>query len=379
MAARGTNGRDVVMGLVVTTGRIGATTGRLVFYPARAVARSPLGGPFRGRADSLAATGRNAELDARRRLETVAGGALATPEAEQVIDGVFAGALPEAVARSLVDHRVVERIVAEALERAELERKSEAALETERTEQLVEQVLTSPSLERMLVDALESRLTLELTDTVVHSEAFKRALTNVLSSPEVRRALAGQSRSFAGEIAAGLRARMVRVDDAVERRCRRWVGRHPRPEILSSDGRAMPFAGIATRGVGLAADAVLLTLIFLVGTGLLGLVVSLVWKPRPASAVEAFLAVAWVLLEVTYFTWFWSTVGQTPGMRLMRVRVADAGGSAPGPWRSLLRLVGLALAILLLFLGFVPVLFDDRRRALQDYLAGTVVIVSDDA
>jgi uncharacterized RDD family membrane protein YckC len=364
MAARGTNGRDVVMGLAVTTGRVGAAAGRVALAPARAVARSPLGAPFRGRADSLALTGRNAEFDARRRLETAAGGALATPEAEQVIDHVLAGGLPEAVARSLVDHHVVERIVAEALERAEAERQ----LETVQTEQL----------ERLVSDALESRLTVDLTDAMVHSPAFKSALTNVLSSPEVREAIKGQSHSFADEIAAGARARMRRADDAVERRCRRWVGRHQRPEILAADGRSIPYGGIATRGVGLAADAVLLTLIYLVGTGLLGLVVSLVWKPRPAWAVDTFLAVAWVLLEVAYFTWFWSTVGQTPGMRLMHVRVAVRGGSTPpGPWRSLLRLVGLALAILLLFLGFVPVLFDDRRRALQDYLAGTVVVSTD--
>jgi uncharacterized RDD family membrane protein YckC len=36
--------------------------------------------------------------------------------------------------------------------------------------------------------------------------------------------------------------------------------------------------------------------------------------------------------------------------------------------------VGLALAIIPLFAGFLPVLVDDRRRALQDLLAGTVVL-----
>ena len=39
-----------------------------------------------------------------------------------------------------------------------------------------------------------------------------------------------------------------------------------------------------------------------------------------------------------------------------------------------MRLIGLGLAIIPLFLGFVPVLFDERRRALQDFLAGTVVV-----
>jgi hypothetical protein len=38
------------------------------------------------------------------------------------------------------------------------------------------------------------------------------------------------------------------------------------------------------------------------------------------------------------------------------------------------RLVGLGLAIIPLGAGFLPVLVDDRRRALQDFLAGTVVL-----
>jgi uncharacterized RDD family membrane protein YckC len=37
------------------------------------------------------------------------------------------------------------------------------------------------------------------------------------------------------------------------------------------------------------------------------------------------------------------------------------------------------VAILLLFIGFLPVLVDDRRRALQDLLAGTAVVYDDDA
>ena len=60
-------------------------------------------------------------------------------------------------------------------------------------------------------------------------------------------------------------------------------------------------------------------------------------------------------------------------MRLMRVRVVSASGKAPSGWRSLIRLVGLAIAVILLFTGFLPALVDGRRRALQDFMAGTTV------
>ena len=40
----------------------------------------------------------------------------------------------------------------------------------------------------------------------------------------------------------------------------------------------------------------------------------------------------------------------------MHLRVVDGSGSVPGLARSLLRFVGLALSILLLFVGFLPAL-----------------------
>jgi hypothetical protein len=40
---------------------------------------------------------------------------------------------------------------------------------------------------------------------------------------------------------------------------------------------------------------------------------------------------------------------------------------------STLRFVGLLLAIVPLFAGFLPMLVDLHRRGLQDYVAGTVV------
>jgi uncharacterized RDD family membrane protein YckC len=74
-----------------------------------------------------------------------------------------------------------------------------------------------------------------------------------------------------------------------------------------------------------------------------------------------------------YLVTFWTVTGETPGMRVMGLRVTDHHGAPPGVGRSLLRLVGLWLAIVPLFAGFLPVLFDDRRRALQDFIAGTLV------
>jgi len=356
-----TNGASAVGGLVVKTGRVGATTGRLALLPARLVARSWLG------------------VAARRRLEAVPGDVLATPEAERAVDRVLAGPLPEAVARSLVEHRVIERVVGEALATADLERLVASALEHERTERLVEQVLASPALERLLTDALESRLTLELTDRMVRSPEFERVLARVLSGPEVRAALTHQTTTLAEEMAAGVRRRAIRLDAAAEAGPRRLLRRPPRAQVAPGEAPSVPYAGLATRGVGLAVDAALAQLIFLIGSALIGLVASLVGTLRPVWLVGALVGGGWALVLGTYFVAFWTVAGQTPGMRLMRLRMHDDTGAPPGLGRSLLRLIGLALSIVFLFAGFLPALVDDRRRALHDLLAGTVVVYGEHA
>ena len=61
----------------------------------------------------------------------------------------------------------------------------------------------------------------------------------------------------------------------------------------------------------------------------------------------------------------------------MRIRVRGPGGAAPSFARSLLRVLGLALAIIPCFAGFIPAFFDGRRRALPDLIAGTTVEVDD--
>ena len=76
----------------------------------------------------------------------------------------------------------------------------------------------------------------------------------------------------------------------------------------------------------------------------------------------------------SYFVFFWSVAGQTPAMRIMDIRVRRAGATEPPSlWRSIVRLIGLVLAIIPFFAGFLPVLVDDRRRGIHDMMAGTVV------
>jgi uncharacterized RDD family membrane protein YckC len=89
------------------------------------------------------------------------------------------------------------------------------------------------------------------------------------------------------------------------------------------------------------------------------------------------LASGWALLASGYFVLFWSGAGQTPGMRLFRLRLYGRSGRPPSLGRAVLRAVGTLIAIIPLFAGYLPVLFNERRRGLPDFLAGTVVVYED--
>jgi uncharacterized RDD family membrane protein YckC len=122
---------------------------------------------------------------------------------------------------------------------------------------------------------------------------------------------------------------------------------------------------------------VVTTAIYMAVVGVVAIVASLVGGLGPDWLVGALLSIGWILIAGEYFMLFWSTAGQTPGMRLMRLRLETRAGGIPSVGRSILRLIGLVLSIAAFFIGFVPVLFDKRRRGLADFLAGTVVLYDD--
>ena len=291
--------------------------GRAAFFPARAAARA-----WRGP------------------IEEVVDEVLSAPEIARVMDRALAGSLPEELARSLVRHRVFERIAAE--------------------------LAASGELERLVTGALRSPQTLELTDKVLASDEMQSALRHVASSPELRDAIARQTTGLADEMVGGLRGTAARLDDRAEQ----VVRRPPRSE-------RSPYGGIVTRAIAFATDALLTTVLFNSVVGIAALIGSLVGGLRPEWLVGVLLGSGWIVVVGVYFVLFWSTAGQTPGMRLLHVRVHGPGGETPSIGRSLVRLVGLVLAIVPLFAGFLPVLFTERRRGLPDFLAGTVVVYED--
>ena len=137
------------------------------------------------------------------------------------------------------------------------------------------------------------------------------------------------------------------------------------------------YEGLVTRGIAFAIDAAIIDLVAVVVAGAVALAVSVLSVSKDSLdtiliAVGGALFLAW---SVGYFVTFWSTTGQTPGSRLMRITVLNADdGSVLRARRAAVRFAALVLAAIPLLAGFLPILFDERRRGLHDMLAGTVVV-----
>jgi uncharacterized RDD family membrane protein YckC len=138
------------------------------------------------------------------------------------------------------------------------------------------------------------------------------------------------------------------------------------------------YVGLITRALAFGVDCAIVDLAAIATSAIVALTFSVLELPDALqTAVIACGAVAFIVWSVGYFVVFWSTTGQTPGCRLMRIRVVPATGTRLPPRRAIVRFVGLILAALPLFAGFLLILVDNRRRGLQDVLARTVVVDAD--
>jgi uncharacterized RDD family membrane protein YckC len=245
---------------------------------------------------------------------------LLASEAERTIDAALASTLVEAVARSLAEHDVSERVG-----------------------------------EEVLVPTVE---------LVLRSPAVRAAIADLLASDEIRGGIEETATGFATDLAERLQRRVAGWDDEVHARARRTTAIPSR------------FGGIGARTAAFLLDLALVQLVVVVGAASVSTVLSLVGTHPGGLAVGLAGGIGWLLTVAVYFAVFWTLAGQTPGMRALGLRVETAKGELPSLARSLVRFAGLLVTIAVPIVGVPVLLLEKRRRGLQDLAAGTVVVSS---
>jgi uncharacterized RDD family membrane protein YckC len=148
------------------------------------------------------------------------------------------------------------------------------------------------------------------------------------------------------------------------------------------------FAGFWRRLVAYAIDCAIINIIF----GVFLMVVFFAFLSGSVSADSglgffsalldqenlSFLGLAvftfYIVLCISYFTYFHGINGRTPGKMLLSLQVLSVDGTPVGFGIAFLRSVGYLLSAIF-YIGFIWAAFDRRKQGWHDKIAATVVII----
>jgi uncharacterized RDD family membrane protein YckC len=154
----------------------------------------------------------------------------------------------------------------------------------------------------------------------------------------------------------------------------------PVPSAELTVGRQGHYAGAISRLIAFAADVGASWGLYTLGVALVNAAVKLITGRAYALSNHRIAAV--IILtgwEFIYFAYQWAVSGKTVGMALFGIQVVTRQGGPITPRQAVLRTLGLGLTLLTLGIGFLGIVYQRERRALNDFVAGTAVVYSWDA
>jgi len=141
----------------------------------------------------------------------------------------------------------------------------------------------------------------------------------------------------------------------------------PEQEIGPAPG--VVFAGPGARLVAYIVDVIIVTVVVVL-LSILGVALAVT---IPLLAVLPIVAI--IVIPLVYFPYYWSSSGQTPGMKMMGIRVVrDRDGGPVTGGQAVLRLLGYWVSGFVFYLGYIWIFIDKRKRGWHDLIAGTVVV-----
>jgi uncharacterized RDD family membrane protein YckC len=146
-------------------------------------------------------------------------------------------------------------------------------------------------------------------------------------------------------------------------------------EQVMSVTTQVEYATIGNRFLALFVDSLIIGLV----VGIIGATISATMATTiPAESNTRNSGVSFIVGLIYYSVFLLQWNGQTPGKRLMKVRVVKADGRPLTFADVFMRYIGYYLNSLVLLLGWIWAFFDSQRQGWHDKLARTYVIPASD-
>ena len=265
--------------------------------------------------------------------------------------------------------RAAEEAIVAAVESEAVERAMARVLQGPIVEEAVQEALESEAVKKALLEAMDSELVDEVWRRLLASEQAQQLVERIAEAPEVRAAISAQGVGLLEDIGRTIGRVSRRLDDRFEQIVRRIFFRRRR--TVASDR-----AGAVSRALAMVIDGVFVNLSFTALAAVVALVESSFGNGGSGMSNLAIAvgSTAWLALGAFYLVAFWSLAGQTPGMRFVGIRLE---GERLPLRRAIKRLIGLGLSVITFGLGFLGIVFGERRRGWADRFAGTDVVYDD--
>jgi len=164
-------------------------------------------------------------------------------------------------------------------------------------------------------------------------------------------------------------------------------------EVAAIAAAGPQYKGAVIRFVAFFIDLVMFLIIsIIIGhlPGFGGVVLNTATGTKVAADISTWQQWVYIVIVTVYFVGFWTWRGQTPGKMVTGLKVVKTDGSPIGIRRSVLRFVvfflylmlwaalGVSLGILVAIVvgALIVTPFNKKRKAIHDFIAGTVVINS---
>lgn len=145
--------------------------------------------------------------------------------------------------------------------------------------------------------------------------------------------------------------------------------------MTSTAATQFEYAGFWIRFVAYFIDGVILSIVRYMATVPLGLEsFNQAIRPGIHWGDVGTASLIGLVVQVAYFTYFWTQHGATPGKMIFGLKVVRPDGSPISVGQAIGRVFAYILDTIILFIGFMMAGWDDEKRALHDRLCNTRVI-----